>query len=115
MQEKIAPESTNTYRFMIKNNSGIKIKYKLSFTENNQYNINMKYRLKNKNTYVVGNDSTLVSYNELAQNNIILSANDYNTYNLEWKWVSSENDTSKSNIKNAYSLTIAIGAESINE
>ena len=65
MEPKIAPESSNTYEFIVRNNTSYDVAYKIDFIEENNNNINMKYRLKRGNTYVVGNDSTWVRYNDL--------------------------------------------------
>ena len=109
MDEKIAPEDSNTYKFVIKNNANYNVKYTINFIENNPSNINMKYKLKKGNKYIV-ND--YVSYNELQQNNIILNRNNSDTYYLEWKWVSSDNDTEAANIESAYNISLEIKAES---
>ena len=108
MKSKIAPEDSNAYEFVVKNNTKKNIKYTITFNENNFYNINMKYRLKKDNKYIENN---WVSLNELKLKDIDLKKNQSNNYYLEWKWSSSNNDTSVANIKNAYSAEITITAE----
>ena len=111
---KIAPESTGTYRFIINNETSYSLKYNISFTENNQHNMNMK--LKKGNTYLIDH---YVSYDELNINNMTINNHDSETYYLEWKWVgdNDSNDTSigknakSANIK--YSLKINVEAESV--
>ena len=111
-EAKIAPESSNTYRFVINNNTNSRIKYNLTFTETNEHNINMKYILRTNNTYLV---DEYVSINELNASNIIIDASKADTYYLEWKWVSSNNDTEIGTAGNVtYSLKINVEAESIN-
>jgi hypothetical protein len=112
MNQKVAPEDSNVYQFVIKNNTKYNVRYNINFIENNPYNINMKYKLKKGDKYII-ND--YVDYNELKQTNITLNKNNSDTYYLEWKWVSSNNDTDKANIENAYNLNIEIEAENVYE
>lgn len=113
---KIAPESTGTYRFIINNETSYNLKYNISFTENNQHNMNMKFKLKKGNTYLIDH---YVSYDELNINNMTINNHDSETYYLEWKWVG-DNDSNDTYIgKNAksanikYSLKINVEAESV--
>ena len=111
---KIAPESSNTYKFVVNNETKYNLKYKISFTEENQYNINLKYKLKKNGSYLVDH---YVSYNELNIDNLLLNSNSKDTYLLEWKWVSSENDTEigikARNIGVNYKMKIKVEAESV--
>lgn len=112
MEQKIAPESTNTYQFVISNNTKYNVKYSINFLETNNFNINMKYRLKRENEYVAGNDNTWVDYAELNLNDISLASLSNHTYYLDWKWESSDNDTLIGNsIDASYKLDIKIKAE----
>ena len=112
MEEKIAPESSNTYKFVVKNNTIYNVKYAINFIEENDYNINMKYRLRKGNEYVVGSDDEWVSYNELNLKDINLATSKSETYYLDWKWVSSENDTQVGSAEDAgYKLSIEINSE----
>lgn len=101
----IAPESENTYQFIIRNNNSFNIKYDIEVVEENEYNINMKYRLKSNGKYVVGSEDTYVSADELNQYNQKLQSKEYTVYTLDWKWVESENDTQiGTNIEANYKL-----------
>jgi len=113
MEEKIAPESTNFYQFIVRNNTKYNVKYSISFIENNEMNINMKYRLrKNDDEYIVGDKENWVSYEELEIDDISLKTEKSDTYYLEWKWFSSENDTEVGAAGDVdYSLKINIKAE----
>lgn len=111
VDNKIAPLSENSYQFVIKNNNSSNIKYNLEFNENNTYRINMKYRLKVNGAYVAGNDDNWLTYRELKQNSIGLSANNYDAYTIDWKWEESENDTEVgTNINSNYKLELKITA-----
>ena len=112
LEDVIAPESSNTYQFIVKNGTDYNLKYDLSFIETNPYNVNMKYKLKRNDTYVI---SEYVSASELIAQNFYLPINSYDTFYLEWKWVSSSNDTSIGQVGNAtYGLKIEVKAESAN-
>ena len=109
----IAPESENTYQFVVRNNTSYKIKYNIKFVEDNPYHINMRYKLKKDNSYLIDNYSEVSA---LTVNDFILNSGESNTYYLDWKWVSSSNDTSiGKNPEAKYGLEIVVGAESINE
>ena len=112
MEEKIAPESSNVYEFIVRNNTNLVIKYNMKFNEENAKNINMKYRLKRGSEYVAGSANTWLTADELNASNITLDSNKDHVYYLEWKWFSSDNDTSiGTDITSKYKLSIAITAE----
>jgi len=109
---KIAPESENTYKFIVKNSSVYKLKYNIDFVETNDYNINMKYKLRKGDEYIIDH---YVSASELNQSNITIEVSGEDVYYLEWKWISSSNDTSiGTNPEASYGLQIEVNAESIN-
>ena len=113
---KIAPESKGIYKFSINNGTKYNLKYKISFKEKNQHNMNMKFKLKKGNTYLV---DQYVSYNQLNIDNMILNTKKSDTYYLEWKWLgdNDSNDTAiGNNAKNSdisYELKINVEAENI--
>lgn len=114
MREKIAPESTNFYQFIVRNNTIYDVNYSIDFEENNEMKINMKYRLIKNDEYVVGSEEKWVTYEELSLENIYLSTKKSDTYYLEWKWFSSDNDTLIGEADNVnYSLKINIKAEQV--
>lgn len=113
---KIAPESSGTYKFVVNNGTKYNLNYKISFSETNEHGINMKYKLRKGDNYIVNN---YVSYNELNIEDVLLNTKNSDTYYLEWKWVgdNDDNDTQigtnakSSNIK--YDLKITVEAESV--
>lgn len=108
----IAPEDSNAYQFVIKNGINSKIKYSILLSENNPYNANIKYKLKKNDTYIVDH---YVSAKEILAADIVLEDNGSDTFYLEWKWISSSNDTKIGSKMNAtYTLKMEIKAESIN-
>lgn len=109
----IAPGSENSYQFVIRNNNDFAIEYSLRFEQDNPYNINMKYRLKQDGKYIVGDDKNWVTASELLQKEMVLANYSYNVYTLDWKWFESDNETDTkigSNIEANYSLNINIFA-----
>ena len=111
-KDKIAPETSNTYKFVVKNSTKYNLKYNVEFIETNPHNINMKYKLKKNNTYLIDH---YVSASELNISDILLNANSNDTFYLEWKWISSSNDTEVGEIAANYGLKIDIKAESVDE
>ena len=76
-------------------------------------NINMKYKLKKNDTYLIDH---YVKATELNIPEMLLNTNQNDTYYLEWKWISSSNDTEIGVMGNAkYGLKIEVKAESVNE
>ena len=110
LEDVIAPEASNTYEFIVKNSTGYNLKYNISFMETNPYHINMKYKLKKNDTYLVDH---YVSYNELNINEQMLDAKKNDTFYLEWKWVSSDNDNVAGENGANYQLNIEVKAESV--
>ena len=112
MDGKIAPESSNVYQFTVKNSTKYNLKYHINFIENNEYDINMQYKLKKNDTYII---DYYVRPNEINVSNMMLNSGENDTYYLEWKWISSSNDTSiGQNPEAKYGLKIEIEAEGTN-
>lgn len=107
----IAPGSENSYQFLIRNNNEFAIIYDLEINETNKYNINMKFRLKQNEKYILGNSDKWVTAEELRQSEVILANDSYNVYTLDWKWFESENDTDiGENIESEYKLDISFNS-----
>ena len=108
---KIAPGVSNTYHFVIHNSSDMNLKYYVEMYEDSEYKVNLKYRLKRNNNYVIGNESTWVTADELktAFKNILTSDSD--KYSLDWKWFDNDNkaDTLAGvNMRSLYKLNIKV-------
>ncbi len=92
--EKIIwPGEFETYSFIISNNSSQDIHYKFSMQDKNDKNINIKYRLKMNNTYIIGDENNWVSIDKMKLDNIYGLKDSKTIYALEWKWEDSDNDT----------------------
>ena len=110
---KIAPESTGTYQFIVKNSTKYNVDYDIDFDETNNKGINMKYKLKKNNEYII---SEWVTYSQLKQTDIRLNVNSNDTYFLEWKWFGTSDDNSIGEDGNSkYGISINIMAVQTND
>lgn len=89
----IAPNSSGTYRFVVENDAFENICYKIKFIEENFNQINMKYRLKLDNVYIIGSRTRWASIEELAVEDLIITPNSKTMFTLEWKWFETPYDT----------------------
>ena len=109
----IAPRSSGTYSFLVSNVTDKNLIYDLQLREINNYNINMKYRLKLENLYVAGNKDEWLDIEDVNLENIIVTAGSTNFYALEWCWVDNDiQDTKIGSLNYAdYTLRIKLGAQ----
>ena len=117
---KIAPGVSNTYHFVVHNSTDSKLKYYIEMYENTEYSINLKYRLKRNNTYVIGNDNNWVSANELKTEFSKINANTSDNYSLDWQWMYDDDKDSQDtlageNMTSAYKLNIRFYFEQVAE
>lgn len=92
--EKIIwPGQSGKYTFIIQNSTSQPIYYKFNMQDKNEENINMKYRLKMNNVYVIGSEKNWVSIDEMKLDNIYVLKDSAELYTLEWKWEETDNDT----------------------
>ena len=80
----IAPESSNSYIFEVKNKQTVKMIYKFNFQELNLYNINMKYKVKVNNVYVYSNWESITN---ISLQNLEINPNSTDRIELIWKWI----------------------------
>ena len=114
-ENKIAPGVSNSYQFVIHNNSNINVKYKILMYEESEYKINMKYRLKKNNQYIIGDNDNWVTFEELQTEYSKLNINESDNYSLDWKWFDDdENDNiAGKNMTSEFNLNIRITYEEI--
>lgn len=86
-KDKIAPGISGSYLFNIHNISNIDIKYSIMMDKVSEYDINLKYRLKKNNKYIIGDDNSWVDIKLLNTNNYILKKDKTDKYVLEWIWL----------------------------
>ena len=112
-QNIIAPRSVGTYSFLVSNATDKNLIYDVQLREVNNYNINMKYKLKLENVYVAGNNKEYEDIENVNLENVVVTANSTNLYTLEWCWVDNDiQDTKIGSLNYAdYTLRIKIGAQ----
>ena len=115
---KIAPGVANTYHFTVHNSSQMNLQYYVEMYEDSQYQVNLRYRLKRNNSYVIGNDDTWVTANELKTAFQYIGESSSDSYSLDWKWFDHDDkaDTiAGENMKSLYKLNIRFYFEAVDE
>lgn len=88
---KIAPGVSNSYVFKVHNETSNAIRYNIEFLESSEYAINMRYRLKRGDEYIVGSDSEWVGASELISAVKVLPMDGVDSYTLDWEWPYEDN------------------------
>lgn len=88
--ETISPGTKGIYHFNVLNNSNEALNYKLNFQEENKYNISMKYKIKQNGNYITSDWSYP---KDIKLDDKKLNTNEFDIYELEWKWFDSDNDS----------------------
>ena len=110
-EEIIAPGSTNSYVFVIRNNNNFDIIVDIDFIEKNLEKINMQYKLKSNGKYLIGDENTYLKFKNYKLEQIKIPAKSQIPYVLDWKWVDSNNDTEIGfDTSSDYKLSMQIGA-----
>ena len=86
-EDLIAPGVSNTYNFVVHNSSNIDLLYNLYLYDTSEYKINMKFRLRRNNEYIVGSKSKWASLDELNLSKLFIESGSSDSYSLDWKWV----------------------------
>lgn len=81
----IVPGMTGAYRFRMQNNSPDPIVYSLTFSETNEYDIAMRYRLKRDGVYIAGEEG-YVTVEELCLEDLSVEEESITLFELEWIW-----------------------------
>lgn len=110
-ESKVAPGSSNSYTYIIKNDNSFDVVVDMTFVEQNDYDINMLFKLQNKGNYLVGDNNNYADIAGKTISQITIPARSEETFILDWKWVDSDNDTAAGfAATTGYELTINIGA-----
>ena len=110
----IAPGISGIYNFTVENYFSSNIKYSMSFAEENNFKINLRFKLKRNGVYIVGNENDWVNCEELSQKDIYINSKSSDIYTLEWKWIDNNNDTEiGENDKSTYKIKVNVYAEEI--
>ena len=107
--ESITPGSSGIYHFNVLNNHDEDLNYKLKFKEENTNNISMKYKLKLNGNYLTDDWSYL---KDIKFNNKMINTNEFDVYEIEWKWFNSDND-SKVTENSSYKINIIVDSNGI--
>ncbi len=110
-EDKIAPGVSNSYSFVVHNNSNVNINYYIEMYDKCDYDLDLKYRLRKNGDFVIGDNDNWVSTSELKTTISKLNANSNDNYVLDWKWEyeSGRDDIDTyigENMKDAYKLNI---------
>ena len=109
--DMIAPGVSNTYNFVVHNSSNVKLKYNITMYEISEYKLNLKFRLRRNNEYVLGSSSKWVSISDLNVYDLLINSGSSDSYSLDWKWVYSdgkdyEDTIAGENMTSKYKLNI---------
>lgn len=105
----IAPGYSGIYNFRVNNKSNMNIKYQLEFRELEEYNINIRYRLKRNKEYIVGSSEEWKEASKIKTSFLDLEDNATDNYYLEWLWIDSNDELDSyigRNMKDFYKLNI---------
>ena len=116
--EDINEHLNNTYQFVVHNSTNKKLNYYVQMYEESEYDINLKYRLRRNNDYVVGDDNTWVTANELKTAFSKIDSSSSDSYSLDWILEfnddkDAEDTLAGSNMESNYKLDIRFYFESI--
>lgn len=89
----IAPGVKGTYTFTVENETNSNYIYGVFFTEQNDYNINMVYKIKLNGRYIYGSDSEWITHQDFTILDLLLNSNTTDVYTIEWKWEDTDYDT----------------------
>lgn len=115
---KIAPGVSNSYDFKVHNETSNKIQYNIEFSEESEYFVNMKYRLKRAGAYVVGSETEWVSAEQLSTSMKQLAIDGVDAYTLDWMWPyedgkDGQDTKAGENMRSEYHLGIKVNFEEV--
>lgn len=111
----IAPHSSGTYKFYVKNETENNIVYNIRLVDEMSHFINMKYKLKIDNIYICGNENNYVDIDKINIDNIVLMKNSTTLYSLEWYWEDNDKlDTNVGGLKTDEYYTLKFNIQATN-
>lgn len=87
----IAPGVSGKYNFTVENTRNNSITYNLDLQEINLSNINLQYKVKINDVYIIDNWTRI---EDISLESFELYPYAKANYTLEWQWIDAENDTS---------------------
>ena len=109
----IAPGSSGSAQFCIRNKSNYDVSYDFKFSDEMEHLVNMKYKLKIDNIYIKGNKDEYKNLEDISLEGIVVPKDSANIYTLEWYWEDdNKNDTILGNQKDTqyYKLNLQVDA-----
>ena len=109
----IAPRSKGNAKFGVKNVSNRDVIYDIKFSDLSAYLVNMKYKLKIDNIYIVGDENHYATIDQMQVKDITVIDGSNNIFTIEWYW---EDDDARDVIVGMaegtqyYTLNLAIDA-----
>ena len=91
-EKLIYPGESGKYEFIIENSNSTQMYYNIRLSEENKDKINIKYKLKMNNIYIVGDENTYETIDKFNLEKVNIMGNTKILYTLEWKWQESDND-----------------------
>lgn len=105
---KIAPGMRGSYRFTFENRNANTLLYGLSFTQTNEYGIEIVYRLKRDGAYIAGAVG-YVALDGLGIGDLTIEPHSATIFELEWYWRDNdEADTQAGENSAVYTLAISL-------
>lgn len=86
----IAPGSYGAYHFQVQNKTSFPIVYNLSFLEDNSIHVNLMYRMRKNDEWIVKKWTKLP---DIFFESYRVESSEVDDYVLEWKWFEAPNDT----------------------
>ena len=105
----IAPGMEGSYSFTLKNENADALDFSLTFSESNEYGIDIAYRLRRDGAYI--SQDEYVSAAELGVRDMSIESGSSTVFTLEWIWRDGdEADTAAGEAGATYTLTITFTA-----
>ncbi len=104
----IYPGIEGEYKFRLINTNPDTLIYSINFSEKNDYNVNMLYRLKRNDTYLGDGTYKSIFYLHFEDLEVETRCNDI--FTLEWKWEDADNDTEVGMSNATYVLNVRVDA-----
>jgi len=88
----IYPGESGKYQFIIENTNSTPVFYNIRLSEDNKDKINIKYKLKQNNVYIIGDENTYETIDKIKLDRINIMEKTKCLYTIEWKWEENDND-----------------------
>lgn len=112
-EQAIAPGMNGSYRFTFENRNQHALDFSISFSEENEYDIELVYRLKRDGAYIAGaaGDGGWVELEDLSVSDMTIEESSSTIFEIEWYWRHNDPvDTEAGENAATYTLHIALSA-----